>query len=90
MIQAPLPTKEKKRDNKMATAFSPYRPPEHGLVSFVLSNLLPTKKEDSKEESARLSHLQVEMQVVEMEGTRRVQEEVRGVGGSRGQLGRNG
>ena len=75
----------------MATAFSPYRPPEHGLVSFVLSNLLPTKKEDAKEESARLSHVQVEMQVDMEAGMRRMQEanEVRG-GGSRGQLGRTG
>ena len=70
----------------MATAFSPYRPPEHGLVSFVLSNLLPTKKEETKEESARLSHVQVGE--VDVEGTRRVQEpEMRA--GSRGQ-GRTG
>ena len=67
----------------MATAFSPYRPPEHGLVSFVLSNLLPTKKEESKDESARLSHMEVGVGEVE-EGTRRVQEaEMRGA--SRGQ-----
>ena len=60
----------------MATAFSPYRPPEHGLVSFVLSNLLPTKKEESKEESARLSHVQGEMgQVGEQGMRRRVQQE---------------
>ena len=62
----------------MATAFSPYRPPEHGLVSFVLSNLLPGKKEESKDESAGLSHMQVGVGEVE-EGARRVQEpEMRG------------
>ena len=61
----------------MATAFSPYRPPEHGLVSFVLSNLLPTKKEESKDESARLSHMQVEVGQVD-EGMRQVQEPERG------------
>jgi len=53
----------------MATAFSPYRPPEHGLVSFVLSNLLPAKKEESKDESAGLSH----MQEPEMRGASRGQ-----------------
>jgi len=61
----------------MATAFSPYRPPEHGLVSFVLSNLLPTKKEESKDESARLSHMQGEVGQVD-EGMRQVQEPERG------------
>ena len=72
----------------MATAFSPYRPPEHGLVSFVLSNLLPAKKDDSKkEESGRFSHLVQgqEMEEVEEveEGTRHMQEPERG--GLRGQ-----
>ena len=61
----------------MATAFSPYRPPERGLVSFVLSNLLPTKKEESKDESARLSHMQGEVGQVD-EGMRQVQEPERG------------
>ena len=66
----------------MATAFSPYRPPEHGLVSFVLSNLLPTKKEESKEESARLSHVQGEVGQVEQGMRRRVVQEAER-GGSR-------
>ena len=61
----------------MATAFSPYRPPERGLVSLVLSNLLPTKKEESKDESARLSHMQGEVGQVD-EGMRQLQEPERG------------
>merc|ERR1711999_13451 len=51
ILQAFLVDCCQRRKRKMATsAFNPYRPPEHGLVSFVLSNLLPAKKDESKDE----------------------------------------
>merc|ERR1711936_1219751 len=72
-----------RRKKKMATsAFNPYRPPEHGLVSFVLSNLLPAKKDESKDnDRTRMGHIEVDLEMA-----MRIQQEqdIRGVV-SRGQ-----
>jgi len=66
----------------MATsAFNPYRPPEHGLVSFVLSNLLPAKKDESKDnDRTRMGHKEVDVDV-DLEMAMRIQQEqdIRGV-----------
>ena len=52
----------------MATAFNAYKPPEHGLVYFVFSNLVPTNKESgSKEESSRTKHTELDMATNAME-----------------------
>ena len=53
----------------MATAFNAYKPPEHGLVYFVLSNLVPTNNKDigSKEESSRTRHTKLNMVTNTME-----------------------
>ena len=53
----------------MATAFNAYKPPEHGLVYFVLSNLVPTNNKDSgsKEESSRTKHTELDMATNTME-----------------------
>ena len=54
----------------MATAFNAYKPPEHGLVYFVFSNLVPTnndKDSGSKEESARTKHTELDMATNTME-----------------------
>ena len=53
----------------MATAFNAYKPPEHGLVYFVLSNLVPTNNKDigSKEESSRAKDTELNMVTNTME-----------------------
>ena len=53
----------------MATAFNAYKPPEHGLVYFVLSNLVTTNNKDigSKEESSRTKHTELDMATNTME-----------------------
>ena len=53
----------------MATAFNAYKTPEHGLVYFVLSNLVPTNNKDigSKEESSRTKHTELDMATNTME-----------------------
>ena len=57
----------------MATAFNAYKPPEHGLVYFVFSNLVPTNSNDksnegsSKEESSRMKHTELDMATNTME-----------------------
>ena len=53
----------------MATAFNAYKPPEHGLVYFVLSNLVPTNNKDiwSKEESSGTRHTELDMATNTME-----------------------
>ena len=53
----------------MATAFNAYKPPEHGLVYFVFSNLVPTNKDSprSKEESSRTKHRELDMATNTME-----------------------
>ena len=54
----------------MATAFNAYKPPEHGLVYFVFSNLVPTNKDShsgSKEESSRTKHTKLDMATNTME-----------------------
>ena len=53
----------------MATAFNAYKPPEHGLVYFVLSNLVPTNNKDigSNEESSRTKHTELDMATNTME-----------------------
>ena len=57
----------------MATAFNAYKPPEHGLVYFVFSNLVPTNSNDksnegsSKEESSRMKQTELKMATNTME-----------------------
>ena len=52
----------------MATAFNAYKPPEHGLVYFVFSNLVPTNKDSgSQEESSRTKHTELDMATNTME-----------------------
>ena len=54
----------------MATAFNAYKPPEHGLVYFVFSNLVPTnndKDSGSKGESSRTKHTELDMATNTME-----------------------
>ena len=53
----------------MATAFNAYKPPEHGLVYFVFSNLVPTNNKDSgsQEESSRTKHTELDMATNTME-----------------------
>ena len=87
IFQAFLVDRCQRRKRKMATsAFNPYRPPEHGLVSFVLSNLLPAKKDESKDnDRTRMGHKEVDVDV-DLEMAMRIQQEqdIRGVV-SRGQ-----
>merc|ERR1712004_648727 len=65
IFQAFLVDRCQRRKRKMATsAFNPYRPPEHGLVSFVLSNLLPAKKDESKDnDRTMMGHKEVDVDV---------------------------
>ena len=57
----------------MATAFNAYKPPEHGLVYFVFSNLVPTNNDEksnegsSKEESSRMKQTELDMATNTME-----------------------
>ena len=53
----------------MATAFNAYKPPEHGLVYFVFSNLVATNNKDigSNEESSRTKHTELDMATNTME-----------------------